>query len=260
MNPALATRSRRSALPAPGLAFIALLIALLELAASQQWTNVIFSPVPSLIAGDLARIVMSGEIVQPMLATVGLFLAGYLLACAAGVVFGLLLGYNRAAYALLEPLLELLRPIPKPALLPPLILLFGLGAPMKIAIVFLGAVFPVLINTVQGVRSIDPVLIDVARTFRHRPIGIVLKVVLPACLPIILAGMHVSLGIGLVLVILAEMLTGAHGLGAHIVDLQRLFRVQEMYAWIVVLAMLGLALVGCFTWIEAKLIFWNAKR
>lgn len=260
MNQIFATPYRRLPKPVPGLAFIALLIALFELAASQQWTSPIFSPVPSLIAASLASVVMTGEIVPPVLATLGLFLAGYLLACVAGVALGLLIGYSRAVYSLLEPLLELLRPIPKPALLPPLILLFGLGAPMKIAIVFLGALFPVLINTVQGVRSTDPVLIDVARTFRRGSISIVLRVILPASLPIILAGMRVSLGVGLVLVVLAEMLTGAHGLGAYIVDLQRLFRVQEMYAWIVILALLGLGLATCFNWIEAKLIFWSSRR
>jgi ABC-type nitrate/sulfonate/bicarbonate transport system permease component len=161
---------------------------------------------------------------------------------------------------LLEPLLEMLRPIPKPALLPPLILLFGLGAPMKIAIVFLGAVFPVLINTIQGVRTIDPVLIDVARTYRCGTMRTVFRVILPASLPMILAGMRVSLGLGLVLVVLAEMLTGENGLGAQVVDAQRAFRVYDMYAWTAMLALLGLSLALTFEWMERRLIFWNWKR
>jgi len=96
------------------------------------------------------------------------------------------------------------------SLLPPLILLLGLGAAMKIAIVFLGALFPVLINTIQGVRTVDPVLVDVARTFRRGVLNTVFGVVLPASLPMILSGMRVSLGLGFILVTLSEMLTGTH--------------------------------------------------
>jgi ABC-type nitrate/sulfonate/bicarbonate transport system permease component len=108
------------------------------------------------------------------------------------------------------------------------------------------------------VRSVDPVILDVARTFRNRhPLW---KVVLPACLPMILAGMRISLGLGLVLVVLAEMLTGETGLGARIVQAQHSFKVHEMYAWTVLLALLGLALAGAFNWLEQRLIFWNARR
>jgi ABC-type nitrate/sulfonate/bicarbonate transport system permease component len=260
MNRALAGALHHLPIVLPGLAFLASWIALLELAARQEWINRAFSPVPSAVAHHLWRILASGSFVGPLVSTVGFFAAGYLLACLMGIVLGLFMGYNRRAYALLEPLLELLRPIPKPALLPPLILLFGLGAPMKIAIVFLGALFPVLINTIQAARSVDPVLVDVARTFRCGVLRIVLRVILPASLPMILSGMRVSLGLGLVLVVLSEMLTGAQGLGSYVVDFQRSFRAQEMYAWTVVLAMLGLVLAGAFNWAEERLIFWSSRR
>src|SRR5688572_6084110 len=225
---------------APGLAFIAFWIAALEVAARAGWVNRIFSPFPSEIAARIGRVIGSPAFPDALGSTIGLLAAGYALACAAGILLGLAMGYHRPTYALLEPTLELLRPIPKPALLPPLILLLGLGAEMKIAIIFLGALFPVLINTIQGVRTVEPVLIDVARTFRRGSLGTVFRVILPASLPLILSGMRVSLGLGLILVILAEMLTGSQGLGAQLVDAQRAFRVQEMYAWTVVLAALGL--------------------
>jgi ABC-type nitrate/sulfonate/bicarbonate transport system permease component len=244
----------------PGLTFIASWIALLELAARQDWINRAFSPVPSSVAHHLWRICGSGIFVEPLMATVGLLAAGYGLACLFGILLGLSMGSSRRAYALFEPLLELLRPIPKPALIPPLILLLGLGTPMEIAIVFLGALFPVLINTIQGVRSADAILVDVARTFRCGALRIVLTVFLPASLPMILSGMRVSLGLGLVLVVLSEMLTGTQGLGSQIVDAQRAFRVHEMYAWTVVLAVLGLALAGVFNWSEKRLIFWASRR
>ena len=260
MNNRRSLAAQRVSLLLPGLVFIAGWIALLEIAAASGWINRAFSPVPSQVARQLRGVVTSSAFPEALASTVGLMAAGYLLACMAGVLVGIAMGYNRRIYALLEPTLELLRPIPKPALLPPLILLFGLGASMKISIVFLGAFFPVLINTIQGVRAVDPVLIDVARTFRCGVFRIVSQVVLPASLPMILAGMRVSLGLGLVLVILAEMLTGSHGLGAQLVDAQRAFRVHEMYAWTVILAMLGLAFALAFDAFERRLIFWSAKR
>jgi ABC-type nitrate/sulfonate/bicarbonate transport system permease component len=244
----------------PGLAFIAFWIAALEVAARAGWVNKLFSPFPSQIATQLGRVVGAPAFLDALASTVGLLAVGYLLACTVGVLLGLAMGYHRPTYALLEPTLELLRPIPKPALLPPLILLLGLGAPMKIAIIFLGAVFPVLINTIQGARTVDPVLVDVARTFRRGTLRTVFRVILPASLPMILAGMRVSLGLGLILVILSEMLTGSHGLGAQLVDAQRAFRVQEMYAWTVVLAVLGLALALSFDALERRLIFWSSRR
>lgn len=258
---AVPTLSRpRAVAPAYGIGFIVLWLMALEVAARAGWINRVFSPVPSEVAPRFWTIVADGSFAAPLASTVGLLAVGYASACAAGLLLGLAMGCSRRANALLEPLLEMLRPIPKPALLPPLILLFGLGAPMKIAIIFLGAVFPVLINTIQGVRTIDPVLIDVARTYRCGAMRTVFRVILPASLPMILAGMRVSLGLGLVLVVLAEMLTGENGVGAQVVDAQRAFRVYDMYAWTAMLALLGLALALTFEWMERRLIFWSWKR
>lgn len=244
----------------PGLVFIAAWVALLQVAASRGWINPAFSPVPARIATHLTELAGTGAFLQPTLVTLALLAAGYVSACATGILLGLLMGHSRAVFALFEPLVELVRPIPKAALVPPLILLLGLGPSMKVAIVFLGALFPVLINTVQAVRSLDPVLLATARTFRTGPARLLFAVVLPASLPMIFAGMRISLGLGLVLIILAEMLTSANGLGATIVDLQRSFRVQEMYAWTVVLAVVGLVLAVAFDWIEKRFVFWNSRR
>src|SRR5262249_41784132 len=146
--------------------------------------------------------------------------------------------------------------LPKPALLPPLILFLGLGDAMKIAVVGLAVFFPVLINTVQGVRGVDRVLVDTARTFGHGPKAILARVIFPASLPLILAGMRVSLALGLILVVIAEMLAGTGGLGYLILDMQRTFRVKEMYAWLVILAVLGYALNAIFLEVERRAIRW----
>ena len=152
---------------------------------------------------------------------------------------------------------QFLRPLPKPALLPPLILFLGIGDAMKLTIIGLGVFFPVLINTVQGVRGTDPVMIDVARTFGHRPRNQLFKVILPSALPMILSGMRVSLGLGLILVVIAEMLAGTGGVGYLILDMQRSFKVPQMYAWIVILAVLGYALNAAFVFAERRVIHWS---
>jgi ABC-type nitrate/sulfonate/bicarbonate transport system permease component len=170
------------------------------------------------------------------------------------------MGYSRAIYNLFEPLTELLRPIPKPALLPALILFLGLGAPMEVTIVALGSFFPVLINTIQGVRAVDPVMIDTARTFGHSTPTVWRQILLPASAPYVLAGMRISLGLALLLVVASEMLSGNGGLGDAILSAQRTFLVKESYAWLIVLALVGLILSGIFNWTEKRIAFWQVAQ
>ncbi|HEY5607304.1 MAG TPA: ABC transporter permease [Alphaproteobacteria bacterium] len=242
---------------APGLAFIALVLAFLEVAVDRNWVKAVLIPAPSDTAVVLWNIIWSGAFADPVGDTLGLLFAGYGIACVLGVVLGVLMGYFRGVYNLLEPLAEVLRTIPKPVLLPPLMLFLGLGFPMKIFIVALAGVFPVLINTMQAVRSIDPVLIDTARTFGRGTGAILWRVMLPASAPLILAGMRVSLGFALVLVILSEMLAGSGGLGQLLSDMQKTFLVRETFAWLTIIAVVGFALTAMFDWIERRIAFWS---
>jgi NitT/TauT family transport system permease protein len=188
-----------------------------------------------------------------------LLFAGYAVSCVLGIALGLAMGWNRRVYGLFEPLVELFRPIPKPALVPPLFLFLGLGATMKITVVAMAAIFPGLISTIQGVLGVDRVALDTARTFGCPPLRTIFKVVLPASLPLILTGMRVSLGLGLVLVVLAEMLSGQGGLGFVILDMQRSFEIRDMYAWIFILAALGLCLNAGFVFVENRAVPWRSK-
>ena len=178
-------------------------------------------------------------------------------ATVAAVALGVTMGYSRAIYNLFEPLVELTRPIPKAALVAPLIFFLGLGDLMKVTVVALGAFFPILINTIQGVRGLEPELIFTARTFGAGTSSILAKIVLPAASPQIFAGMHISLGIGFVLVIIAEMISADGGLGFAIVNAQRSFRVREMYAWVVVLAVTGYAMNSLFMMARGRFLHWN---
>lgn len=241
-----------------GCAMLALL-ALWELAGALGWINLILLPAPSQIVPQLWSILASGTFFIPLAETLAMLAAGYGLACSAGIVIGVAMGYSPRCYGLLEPLVELLRPIPKPALVPALALLLGIGATMKIAIVALAALFPVLITTLQGVRGVDPVMLDTARTLGCSRRQTLFKIVIPAALPMILTGMRVSLGMGLALVILAEMMAAETGVGYRVVDLQRSFQVAPMYAWIVILAVVGLLLNSLFEYAEDRAVPWRAK-
>ena len=240
-----------------GLATVAVLVGLLEAAVRAGAVNRALVPAPSTVAQKVVALVGAGEVLRPLGETLALLALAYVGACAVAVAVGLLMGRFAWVHGLLEPLVEVLRPLPKPALLPPLILFLGIGAEMKLTIIGLGVFFPVLVNTVQGVRGTEPVLLDMARTFGHGRARTLLTVVLPAALPMVLAGMRVSLGLGLVLVVIAEMMAGTGGVGYLILDMQRSFRVPEMYAWTVILAVLGWGLNALFVRLERRVTHWS---
>jgi len=242
-----------------GLASLITVLLLWEMAARYRLVNPVLMPAPSMIFDTLVAILTSGEFLAPLAHTVLLFLAGYGIACLLGITLGMWMGCSRAAYGLLEPLVELLRPIPKSALVPALFLFLGIGKATMVTVVVFAAVFPVLINTFQGVRGIDPVLLDTARTFQCSRWRTVMQVILPASLPSIFAGMKVGLSLGVVLVVLAEMLAGENGLGFVILDSQRAFQVREMYAWVVILAALGASLSLAFDKIEQRAVPWRGN-
>lgn len=243
-----------------GVAVIVGLLALVELGVRVGVINAALVPPPTTVAVRIVGIIASGEFVGPLAATLYLLFIAYIGASALAIALGLLMGRFPAIYNLFEPLVELLRPLPKPALLPPLILFLGLGDLMKSVVVGLAVLFPVLINTIQGVRGVDPVLINTARTFGYGRLAVLRKVILPAALPLIFAGLRVSLALGLILVVIAEMLAGTGGLGYLILDMQRTFRVQNMYAWLAILAVLGYGLNAGFLALEHRIIHWAAAR
>lgn len=243
-----------------GAALVVFLLALVEAGVRAGAINGALVPPPTEVVRRLVEILISGAFVPPLAATLYLLFIAYVGASVLAIAFGLAMGRFPALYNLFEPLVELLRPLPKPALLPPLILFLGLGDLMKSVVVGLGVFFPVLINTIQGVRGVDPVLINTARTFGYGRLAVLRKVILPAALPLIFAGLRVSLALGLILVVIAEMLAGTGGLGYLVIDMQRTFRVQNMYAWLAILAVLGYGLNAGFLALERRIIHWAAAR
>ena len=236
----------------PGGAFIVATLVLLELAAKRQWIDAILVPPPTRVAVVLGHLIANGEITRPLLVTLGHLSTGFIIGAVPAVALGVVMGYSSRAYRLFEPLIELLRPLPKPALVPALILFLGVGSAMKYVSVGLVVFFPILLNTISGVRSVDGTLLDTARTLRIGHRNTLWKIILPSAMPSIFAGLRISLGLGLVLAVLSEMLAGNDGLGYLIVDMQRRFQLRQMYAWLVVLALLGILLNALFDWLERR--------
>jgi len=249
--------SRRVLAALPGFVVLGLILVGLEAAVDAGWIRRALMPPPSAIGLALWDLLESGAFVEPLLATLQLVFAGFALGSLLGVAGGLAMGWFPAAFRLLEPLVELMRPIPKAALVPPLMLFLGIGTTMKVTSVTLAVLFPVLVNTLQGVRGTDRVMLDAARTHGWGTAHTLWHLVLPSALPFILAGMRISLGLALVLAVLAEMLTGQGGLGFLILDMQRSFLIRQMYAWLIILAVLGLALNSLFLLAERRALHWQ---
>jgi ABC-type nitrate/sulfonate/bicarbonate transport system permease component len=204
-----------------------------------------------------AENIVDGTIPSHMLATFWRQMLGYGLAIVIGVALGLVMGYYRALYNLFEPLVEVLRPIPGPAYLPILVLFVGIGHEMKVVLVLVASLFPILLNTYSGVRSIDRVQFDTARTLGLTTLQTFRELVLPAASPQILTGMRISLAISLILAILGEMIVSNDGLGYYVLLSQRTFKVPEMYAGIFTLALFGYVLNRIFLLLEARLVRWH---
>lgn len=203
------------------------------------------------------QLVFSGELFVHVWPSLERVAWGYAIASFVAVGLGLVIGYSRIAFNLFEPTLECLRPISVIALIPVIILFLGLGDRMKIFIIAYACFFPILLNTISGVRDVDPVLIGTARTFGLSRGQTIVRVIVPAASPYIFTGMRISVGFSLMAMVAAEMLTGGDGIGAFILDSQRTFRVRDMYAGIITLGVIGYVLNRLFVSCERWLLRWK---
>lgn len=241
-----------------GWGLIVALLALWELATRVGWVVSPNLPAPSDIL--LAwRDLLLGSGLTNLAITLMRALAGYGLAILFGIALGMAMGSWSLVDALLEPMVELLRPIPVTALVPLVILFVGIGHELKIILAFAGALFPILINTYAGTRSISSTLRETAMTFRLGTFERIWQIVLPSAAPSIFVGLRLGLAIAFVVTVVAEMIAGNSGLGYFILHSEEMMQMPELYAGVLTLALAGYALNFGFLWIERKVLFWSER-
>jgi ABC-type nitrate/sulfonate/bicarbonate transport system permease component len=241
----------------PGFLAIAIILGVWELASYEKILDPVSMPRVSSILESWFEIVKSGLLLEHMLASLARIFTGFALATVIAVPLGLLMGSVSLVYRIMEPITEFLRPIPSSAYIPVAILFLGIGDEMKVFVIFLACTFPILLNTYSGVRGIDPVLVDTGRTFGLSRMRNLRWIVFRAAMPSILTGMRISLGIALIVVVIAEMIAGNSGIGYLILEMERTFHVPEMFAGIFTLGVVGFLLNILFLRVEQYLLRWR---
>ncbi|SDG43012.1 ABC-type nitrate/sulfonate/bicarbonate transport system, permease component [Lentzea fradiae] len=194
-----------------------------------------------------------------VLPSIGRLLAAWAIASVIGVALGLLLGRSDRAMEYANPLLVFLRSIPPPALVPVFLLLFKVGTSMQVATIVFGVIWPVLLNSVDGARSVDVTKVDTSAVFQIRRAQWVFGVVLPAASPKIFAGLRVSLSLSLVLMVISELVAADNGIGWQLMQAQRDFDYTRMWAGVVLLGVLGYGLNTALLAVERRALAWQPR-
>jgi NitT/TauT family transport system permease protein len=225
----------------------------------KQGTKLFFA-VPSEVAGTLWTMFASGAIWHPLGVSAAAFAVGLMLAIAAGLPLGVLLGRSSTLNAMLDPFITAFNATPRLVFLPLLLLWFGIGMWSKVAVVFLGALFPLLINTYEGVRNADKLLINVVRSFGASEWDIARLVVVPNSLPFIMVGLRLAIGRAILGVVVAEFFGAQDGLGVVMVRAASEFKVDVVFAGLIVFAALSLLMTGVVKLLEERLSRWRPQH
>ena len=204
----------------------------------------LFFAVPSQIAGTLWNMFATGSIWTPLRVSASAFALGLALAIAAGLPLGVLIGRSATLNAMIDPFITAFNATPRLVFLPLLMLWFGIGIWSKVAVVFIGALFPLLINTQEGVRNADKLLINVVRSFGASEWDIARLVVMPNALPFIIVGLRLAIGRAVLGVVVAEFFGSQEGLGVVMVRAASSFKVDVVFAGLIVFAALSLIMTG----------------
>ncbi len=238
-------------------AAIAVLLSLWEAAPRLGLVSAAFFPPFSKVALAWWAMLLDGTTAANLGASLLRSASGFGLALLVGVPLGLLIGWYKTAAEVLNPVIEIFRNTATLALLPVFILLLGIGETSKIAIVFYACTWAILLNTISGVRNVDPLLIKSARAMGLGPIGLFYKVVLPASVPTIFTGIRLAGATSILVLVAAEMVGANAGLGYYITYAQNNFQIDRMYAGIVTVSLLGLAINAVLVSLERRFSSWK---
>ena len=240
-----------------GAASFAVILAVWELLARLHWINPFFTSQPSAIAGALARAAQSGELFRNLGVSLAEFAIAYIAAAVVGILCGLLAGRFPAFEYAMDPFLVFLYSAPLIAFYPVFVIWLGLGARTVVAITFLLAVAPITANTLSGMKAVNPVLLRAARSFGAGERDLLFKVVLPASVPMVIAGLRLGIGRALTGVIVAELFGATAGLGFSIAYYGGLLKTTDMLASLAVVIVLGVLCTQGLSAIESRFDSWR---
>lgn len=207
--------------------------------------------------GSYVKWMFSGELIRDLLSSLYRVVVGFIIGAGLALPLGLLMGASSRIYDYFNPLIQVLRPIPPIAFIPLSILWFGLGDPPAVFLISLGAFFPVLMNTIVGVRAVDSIYIRAAKNLGAKPSVMFLKVILPAAMPYILSGVRIGIGTGFICMIVAEMIAVNNGLGYRILEAREFFWSDKIIAGMFSIGLLGLAIDTVISRLNNYLLRWH---
>ncbi|RLB35795.1 MAG: ABC transporter permease [Deltaproteobacteria bacterium] len=240
-----------------GVLTVLVVLGLWEAVGRSGWVSPFFLPPLTQVLLSGWEMTRSGEVFSHLAASLWRIGSGFAAGAGLGVLLGVALGFSQKADDAIHPLVAATYPVPKIAVLPLLILWLGIGEASKVAVIGLGVFFPVAINARAGVRNVDPLLVKAALSLGSGRWGVVRKVILPASLPMIFAGLKLGVGIALLLVVTAEMIAAESGVGFLILSAADLMQTTRLLFGIMLLSGLGLFLSWLLGRVERKLIPWR---
>ena len=225
-----------------------------------------FFPAPSSIFRVLWQMLQPtdqypyGELWYQLSASLSRIAVGFLIGAVPGVVVGLAMGLFRPIRAAIQPLIDATFPIPKIAILPLFIMIFGIGEQSKYAIIATAVIYLVLINTVSGVRNIDQIYLDVGKNFHASKWMMFRDIALPGALPLVVTGLKLGMGVALLVIVASEQVAAKSGIGYLIWTSWQVFQVEKMYVGLMVIAVVGFATALVLTWLERVVVPWKHGR
>jgi ABC-type nitrate/sulfonate/bicarbonate transport system permease component len=233
------------------------LLLIWEIAGRLGFIDVRFFPVPTTIVGELIELTRSGELIENVLISLQRIGLGFLLGGIPAIIVGISMGLWRPVRALIDPLISAIFPIPKSALVPLILLIFGLGEMSKVVMVAIGVFFPIAINSTAGVLQISPIYLDVGKSFKASKWDTFWTIALPGALPFIMTGIKLGAGIALILIAVTEMVGAKSGIGYMIWSAWEIFAVAKMYVGLFTIALIGFAVTFLLREVERWVIRWK---
>lgn len=234
-----------------------LLITLWQFASNLDWLQSSILPSPLVIAQTLLDLLKSGELLKNIAVSLLRVLEGFVIGTGLGLVVGFIMGLSRSMERLLSLITGLLRPIPTIAWIPALILWMGIGESSKITVIAVGSFWPVLLSTIQGVRSTDPKYLEVARILEKDRMTLLTKVIIPSALPSVFTGLRVGMGIAWASVVGAELIAASSGIGFMIMYAREVSQPDVMLVGVAAIGLTGLLIDFLLLQLQRRLLKWN---